>query len=44
MILAAEIYAMDLECMKWEIEAFVLAKGFYNSQEGSSKEASFSRL
>jgi hypothetical protein len=33
MILAVEVYVVDLEVMKLEIEALVVAKGFYNSRE-----------
>jgi len=41
MILAVEVYAVDLECMKREIEALVVAKGFYNSREDVPKKLLF---
>jgi NTP pyrophosphatase (non-canonical NTP hydrolase) len=41
MILAMEVYAVDLEEMKREIEALVVAKGFYNSCEDVPKKLLF---
>jgi NTP pyrophosphatase (non-canonical NTP hydrolase) len=41
MILAVEVYVVDLECMKREIEALVGAKGFYNSPEDVPKKLLF---
>jgi NTP pyrophosphatase (non-canonical NTP hydrolase) len=40
-IFAVEVYVVDLECMKREIEALVLAKGFYNSREDVPKKLLF---
>jgi NTP pyrophosphatase (non-canonical NTP hydrolase) len=41
MILAVEVYVVDLEEMKREIEALVVAKGFYNSLEDVPKKFLF---
>jgi len=41
MILAVEVYAVDLEEMKREIETLVAAKGFYNSREDVPKKLLF---
>ena len=38
MILAMEVYAVDLEEMKREIEALVVAKGVYNSRQDVLKK------
>jgi NTP pyrophosphatase (non-canonical NTP hydrolase) len=40
-ILAVEVYVVDLEGMKREIEALVVAKGFYNSREDVPKKLLF---
>lgn len=37
MILAVEVYVMNLEDIKREIEAFVVAKGFYNCRDVPKK-------
>jgi hypothetical protein len=41
MILAVEFCVVDLEEMKREIEALVVAKGFYNSREDVPKKLLF---
>jgi len=41
MILAVEVYVVDLEEMKREIEALVVAKCFYNSREDVPKKLLF---
>jgi len=38
MILAMEVYVVDLEEMKREIEALVVAKGFYNGRHDVLKK------